>query len=120
LAYDWSDVSVMTNIELDHIGQDGIESIDDIVWIKQLVAERVREGGTLVLNADDRVLVELSRKERVLRVPKKIVFFSMDPTNTVVHEQSRAGGTAYVLHGAWIEEHAGGAQRRLVRAADIP
>jgi cyanophycin synthetase len=120
LAYDWSDVSVMTNIELDHIGQDGIESIDDIVWIKQLVAERVREGGTLVLNADDRVLVELSRKERVLRVPKKIVFFSMDPTNTVVHEHVAAGGTAYVLDGAWIEEHAGGAQRRLVRAADIP
>ena len=120
LGYDWSDVSVMTNIELDHIGQDGIETIEDIVWIKQLIAERVREGGTLVLNADDRVLVELSRKERILRVPKKIVFFSMDPMNTTVHEHVAGGGTAYVLHGAWIEEHTGTSQRRLLRAADIP
>jgi cyanophycin synthetase len=120
LAYDWSDVSVMTNIELDHIGQDGIESIEDIVWIKQVVAERVREGGTLVLNADDRLLVEMSRKERILRVPKKIVFFSMDPMNTVIHEHVGSGGTAYVLNGEWIEEQAGGAPRRLIRAADIP
>ena len=33
LGYDWSDVGVMTNIEADHIGQDGIESIDDILRI---------------------------------------------------------------------------------------
>jgi hypothetical protein len=73
-----------------------------------------------VLNADDRLLVEVSRKERILRVPKKIVFFSMDPMNTAVHEHVAAGGTAYVLHGAWIEEHAAESQRRLIRAADIP
>lgn len=53
LGYDWSDISVITNIGPDHIGQDGIESVEDLVYIKSLIAERVREGGTLVLNADD-------------------------------------------------------------------
>jgi cyanophycin synthetase len=43
----------MTNISDDHIGQDGIKSVEDVVYIKSLVAERVREGGTLILNADD-------------------------------------------------------------------
>jgi cyanophycin synthetase len=49
LAYDWSDVGIITNLKPDHIGQDGIEDIEDIIRVKSLVAERVREGGTLVL-----------------------------------------------------------------------
>jgi cyanophycin synthetase len=55
LGYDWSDVAVITNIQADHIGQDGIQSIEDIARIKSLVAERVRDGGTLILNADEDV-----------------------------------------------------------------
>jgi UDP-N-acetylmuramyl tripeptide synthase len=120
LGYDWSDVSVMTNIELDHIGQDGIETIEDIVWIKQLVAERVREGGTLVLNADDERLVELSRKERILRVPKRIVFFSLRAENPVVADHVRSGGTAYALRGDWIVELTPEGEAPLAKINDIP
>src|SRR5206468_4589688 len=39
LGYDWSDIGIITNIQLDHIGQDGIESIADLAFIKSLVAE---------------------------------------------------------------------------------
>ena len=120
LGYDWSDVGVMTNIQLDHVGQDGIEDIEDILWIKQLVAERVREGGTLVLNADDPHLVALSKKERILRVPKKIVFFSTDSENPVIQEHVKNGGLAYVLNGDWIEVRSGEGVKQLVRAGDIP
>ena len=70
LGYDWSDIGILTNIGDDHIGQDGIKSIDDVVFIKSLIAERVREGGTLILNADNEHLVELATSERVNRVPK--------------------------------------------------
>ena len=70
--------TVLTNIGDDHIGQDGIKSIDDVVFIKSLVAERVREGGTLILNADNEQLIELARSQRVNRVPKTIVYFSIN------------------------------------------
>jgi hypothetical protein len=40
LGYDWADVGVMTNVGADHIGQDGIKSVEDILWIKSLVAVR--------------------------------------------------------------------------------
>ena len=33
LGYDWSDVAIITNIQPDHIGQDGIKSLDDLVYI---------------------------------------------------------------------------------------
>jgi len=60
LGYDWSDVGVITNIQPDHFGQDGIRSLEDLVYIKSLVAERVCDGGTPVLNADDEQLVRLA------------------------------------------------------------
>ncbi len=83
LGYDWSDISIMTNIQPDHIGQDGIEGIEDIVRIKRLVAERVRNGGTLILNADDAHLRQVPAHERVAAVPKNIVYFSLDARNPV-------------------------------------
>jgi cyanophycin synthetase len=120
LGYDWSDISVMTNIQADHLGQDGIETIDDIVRIKKLVAERVREGGTLILNADDEHLVRLPEQERVAAVPKQIVYFSLDGSNPVVDSHISAGGTAYVAAGGWIEEFSAGSTTRIARIASIP
>jgi cyanophycin synthetase len=120
LGYDWSDVGVMTNVAADHIGQDGIESIEDILWIKSLVAERVREGGTLVLNADDGLLAGLPRKRAVARTRKRYVYFSLRDDNPVLLEHVRAGGTAYFYHGGQIFEVGGGEVRAVVDAAAIP
>lgn len=120
LGYDWSDISVMTNISADHIGQDGIESIEDLVYIKSLVAERVREGGTLILNADDEHLVRLTEQPAVSRVEKQIVFFSLDGTNPVVSRHRDAGGTAYFVHGGWIIEARDGGAIRVAEVARIP
>src|SRR6185369_12035517 len=78
LGYDWSDIGVMTNIGDDHIGQDGIKSVEDVVYIKSLVAERVKEGGTLILNTDNEHLAKLAVSRRVSKVPKNIVYFSLD------------------------------------------
>ncbi|MCP9976687.1 Mur ligase family protein [Actinomadura madurae] len=53
LGYDRADVAVVTNITRDHLGMDGAESLDDLVDIKALVAEEIRRGGHVVLNAAD-------------------------------------------------------------------
>ena len=120
LGYDWSDVGVLTNIGADHIGQDGIESIEDILWIKSLVAERVREGGTLVLNADDELLAKLPEKRAVARLPKRYVFFSLRDDNPVLLEHAAAGGTAYFYRGGRIFEVENGEEHAVVEAAAIP
>src|SRR5215207_6197063 len=120
LGYDWSDVGVMTNVGADHIGQDGIESVEDILWIKSLVAERVREGGTLVLNADDELLAKLPERRAVKRVPKRYVYFSLRPDNPVLLEHVSAGGTGYFFRDGVIFEAGGGAEHAVVEAAAIP
>jgi cyanophycin synthetase len=120
LAYDWSDVGVITNIQADHIGQDGIESLDDILWIKRLVAERVREGGTVVLNADDELLASLPEHDTMRRYRRAIIFFSLDPYNPTIERHVRGGGTVLVANADWLEERTGSAVYRITRIDTVP
>ena len=53
LGYDRADVAVVTNITADHLGDDGIDDLDELIHVKALVAEEIRDGGSVVLNADD-------------------------------------------------------------------
>ncbi|HEX8137345.1 MAG TPA: cyanophycin synthetase [Pyrinomonadaceae bacterium] len=119
LGYDWSDIGVMTNIGPDHIGQDGIRNVEDLVYIKSLVAERVREGGTLILNADDEHLSRLADEPRVSRTPKQVVYFSLHENSLVVRAHLD-GGTAYYLKGGWLTEARAQAEERVVEAEAIP
>jgi cyanophycin synthetase len=118
LGYDWSDISVMTNIGPDHIGQDGIESVEDIVEIKALVAERVREGGTLILNADDEHLQKLTERRRVREPEKKLVYFSLLDDSPFIKAHRDAGGTAYFLRGGAIIE-AAAQELEILKVSDI-
>lgn len=120
LGYDWSDISVLTNIRPDHIGQDGIENVDDLVHIKSLIAERVKEGGTLILNADDERLARLTERRAINRVTKKIVYFSLAADNPVVKSHVASGHTAYFMRGGIIVEAAGDTETAMVKAAELP
>lgn len=53
LGYDLADVAVVTNIANDHLGSDGIETLEDLADVKSLVAEAVKPDGYVVLNQDD-------------------------------------------------------------------
>jgi cyanophycin synthetase len=120
LGYDWSDISVLTNIQADHLGQDGIESIDDIVRIKRLVAERVREGGTLILNADDEHLVQMPQHPKVAALAKQVIYFSLEPNNMVLERHVTQGGVAFSAHDDWIIEHGRHAESRIVQISRVP
>jgi len=120
LGYDWSDIGVMTTIGDDHIGQDGIKSVEDVVYIKSLVAERVKEGGTLILNADNEHLAKLMECERVNKVPKKVVYFSLDENNPVLKSHLQAGGTAYFARNKGLIEAIGETQRSLADVSKMP
>ena len=120
LGYDWSDIGVMTNISDDHVGQDGIKSVEDVVYIKSLVAERVKEGGTLILNADDEHLSKLMECERVNRIPKQVVYFSRDENNPLVRRYLQSGGTAYIAKNKAVIESIGETDRWMADLSMLP
>jgi cyanophycin synthetase len=99
LGYDWSDVAVITG------GPDK--------RIASLIADRVREGGTLVLNADK----QLPRKAQAGR---NVVWFARDASNPILKEAQRKGATVYYVDEGQIHEAVGQSRRRIMNLADVP
>jgi cyanophycin synthetase len=120
LAYDWSDVSVLTNIQPDHFGQNNIENLEDLLHIKILVAERTRRGGTLVLNADDELLASVPQRIKFNDGSRKIIFFSLFSENDVVKKHCVSGGTAYIVEDEWIIERTGSFRKQIMRVSEVP
>ncbi|HEV2707392.1 MAG TPA: cyanophycin synthetase, partial [Pyrinomonadaceae bacterium] len=120
LGYDWSDVAVMTNIRPDHIGQDGIETLDDLVYIKSLIAERVRDGGTLILNADDEELSRLMEIPRVREGEKRVVYFSAHENHVLIRKHLAEGGMAYFVRDGWVIEAEGDFERHILDVTSVP
>ena len=52
-----NDVSVVTNVSADHLGEYGVATLEDIAHAKLVVARAVADSGTLVLNGSDTVLM---------------------------------------------------------------
>jgi cyanophycin synthetase len=121
LGYDRADVAVVTNIGRDHIGSDGVIDVADLVEVKALVAEQIRQGGMLVLNADDPHSVSLAERPAVLERAPVVRLFSLDADNPVLTQHLDAGGTAYFLsHDGWLVEADHHGERRIVRSEDFP
>lgn len=120
LGWDWADIAVVTNITEDHIGQDGIDSLADLVSVKALIAERVRENGTLILNADDAESAALVNRPAVSPVKKKIVYFAMSEENPIIKEHSEKGETVYFVRDDRICERRGETITEIAGTHKIP
>ena len=48
-----NDVSVVTNVSADHLGLQGIDTVDQLAEVKSVVPRITRSDGWAVLNADD-------------------------------------------------------------------
>lgn len=79
LAYDAADVAVITNIREDHLGIDGINSMEELCYVKSLVGEAVKEDGYVVINADDKWSLKILE-----RIKSKKVFFTLDYKNNIL------------------------------------
>jgi cyanophycin synthetase len=120
LAYDWSDVGIITNIRPEHLGQDGLEDLEDIVMVKSLVAERVRPGGTLVLNADDEQSLGLKDRRAVDATSKKLVLYSVQEKNRDLMEHMLAGGDCVWVQDSWIYVQTNSQTLRLMHVEELP
>ena len=114
LGYDLADVAVVTNIESDHLGQDGIESLEDLFWVKSLVVEAVKDEGYVVLNADDPFAPRLAAASR-----GKVVFFSLHEDNVLVRRHLSAGGSAVFVRNGIVYYGCGKELLRLIRVKSI-
>ncbi len=92
LGYQRHDVGVVLNVAGDHLGRHGIDTLEDLAYLKQVVVEAVPRGGYSVLNADDPLVVKMERAS-----VGEVIWFSMDPDNEMVASHVRRDGWALVL-----------------------
>ena len=70
----WNDVSVVTNVGADHLGLQGVHTIDDLAEVKAVVPRITRETGWCVLNAEDPRVLAMRTSSR-----GRLWVFSLDP-----------------------------------------
>jgi cyanophycin synthetase len=96
LGYQRNDVAVVLNIAPDHLGRQGVDTLEQLAEVKQVVVEAVPRDGFAVLNADDELVRGMRR-----RCSGEVVWFSMaeagSETREMVDEHCRRGGRAVVL-----------------------
>ncbi|MGF9759047.1 Mur ligase family protein [Microvirga sp. 0TCS3.31] len=111
-----NDVSVVTNVTADHLGLQGIDTVDQLAEVKSVVPRITRKDGWSVLNGDDpRVLAMRSV------ISARPWIFSRDPDSPAVREVLTDGGRATTVIDGWISVLAPGTDPDpLVELADVP
>lgn len=87
LGYDLADVGIITNISDDHLGIDGVNTLEDLAFVKSLVVEAVKDNGYAVLNADDTFTPLISK-----RVKSRMIYFSINKDNIILKKHLKDGG----------------------------
>jgi cyanophycin synthetase len=92
-----NDVSVVTNVSADHLGLQGIDTLDQLAEVKAVVPRITRRRGWSVLNGDDpRVYAMRS----VIHARPWV--FSRDPNSPAIRETLDAGGRATTVIDGWV------------------
>lgn len=120
LGFDRCDVGAVLNVDADHLGLKGIDTVEDLAWVKGVVAENVARDGVGVLNHDQRLT-------RRMKTPGRKAYFSLEG-GEAMHEHLRRhinlGGLAVVrepgAHGGEIVIWDHGDRLPLMSAGDIP
>lgn len=113
LGYDRADVGVITNIAEDHLGLDGIDTLEDLAFAKALVVEAVKKDGYAVLNAADSMTPSI-----LSRVKAKKILFAMDERSVAPY--TAAGCVGVFAQDGWIRVRSGEQTADVIRIDEIP
>jgi len=116
IGYAANDVSVVTNISADHLGLQGIDTLDELAEVKGTVVRITRRDGWAVLNVDDARVWEMRKRTRA-----SLYAFSLEEHSGPVEAVLDSGGRAALLEKGWIVlRGAGRRPRKLAEAARVP
>ncbi|CAA9555819.1 MAG: Cyanophycin synthase(EC [uncultured Thermomicrobiales bacterium] len=109
------DVGVVTNVAADHLGLDGVETLEELVLVKGIVPRSVRPGGVAVLNAVDPALAVLRAQTE-----ERVALFARDPMAPTILAHRASGGDAVVVRDETIVALRGNDETPLLAVAEVP
>jgi cyanophycin synthetase len=116
LGVSHNDVSVVTNVTADHLGLQGVDTVDQLAEVKAIITRATRPAGWTVLNGDDPRVWAMRTGS-----PARPWVFSLDPNSPAVREALDLGGRAVTV----LDDHVtvlgeSGVPDRLVSVVDVP
>ena len=111
-----NDVSVVTNVSADHLGLQGIDTVDQLAEVKAIVTRITKPTGWVVLNGDDPRVWAMRAG-----IKARPWVFSLDPDSPALRESFNLGGRGItVLDGDVVVLQPNGEADHLTPVVDVP
>jgi len=107
--------ALITNVAADHLGQYGVNTVQELAVVKFAVHRTLTDEGVLVLNADDPLVVAEGN-----RTPVKLMWFSIAKSNPEVQSARHKGQACGWTENGWIVVFDGTSENLIVKIEDIP
>lgn len=114
LGFDECDISIITNIGNDHLGLNGINTLEELANVKSVVAFSTKKSGCAILNADDPMVYALRSELNC-----KIALFALSE-NPAIQAHCDAGGLAAYIKNGYIVIRTGHKREILAEVKEIP
>jgi cyanophycin synthetase len=115
LGFHNCDIAIVTNVAADHLGLQGIDTLEQLARVKAVAANSVLPEGYAILNADDDLVYNMKEG-----LSCKIALFSLDENNSRIKEHCNAGGLAAVYENGFVTIMKGNWKIRIDKASNLP
>ncbi len=115
LGFHNCDVAVVTNVAEDHLGLQGIDTIEKLARVKAVATQTVLKDGYTILNADDDLVYAMHKN-----VDSKVAFFSLDENNPRIIAHCAKGGLAAIYEQGYVTILKGHWKIRVEKVTNIP
>lgn len=115
LAFDNSDIGIVTNVEGDHLGLAGIHTQNQLAQVKSVIPETVKRSGYAILNADDDLVYNMRHN-----LDCNIALFSMHEDNPRIKKFQEEGGVTAIFEHSYVSLTSGVWKMRVMKVEDIP
>ena len=115
LAFDVCDVAIVTNVAADHLGLNGIDTLEDMVRVKSVLPETVKPDGYAILNADNEYTYQMRENLHC-----QVALFSTKPNNPQIDAHCRAGGVAAIVDNGFVAIQKGTTVIQVMEVGAIP
>ncbi len=114
LGFDECDISIITNITEDHLGLNGINTLEDLAQVKGVLARSTKKSGYAILNADDDLACSL-----IPDLKCSIGLFAVQKNERII-EHCAQGGLAIYLEDDVMVIRWDGFTQKIVSIKNIP
>ncbi|MBL7831972.1 MAG: hypothetical protein JNK41_13170 [Saprospiraceae bacterium] len=115
LGFDKCDVSVVTNIQEDHLGLSDIHTIEELAAAKGIIIDVLKQDGYAICNAENKYSRELG-----FHAKSNHAFFAIDGTNSWIQQHINSAGLACIEEQNIVTIIRDGQKISIAHVKDIP